>query len=163
MSQEHILFSLSFSFPTSSSGKVIARTCKGGGSSPLVFLRLFCLAFGQGFFLFFCTFFLKVPPHPVVKVHPIFLPLLIVLAVNTGCLCIFPAHYQQTALIMQIRPSLCALHSIQTIDQAIKHNQSGRGAEREERVGLAVGPVSREQSIWGRRIKKLLKSVFPAL
>lgn len=71
---------------------------------------------------FFCIFFLKVPPHPVVKVHPVSLPVLIVLAVNTGCLCIFPAHYQQTALIMQIHPSHCALRSAQTIDQAIKHN-----------------------------------------
>lgn len=85
----------------------------------------------EGFF-FFSTFFLKVPPHPVVRVHPISLPVLIVLAVNTGCLCIFPAHYQQTALIMQIHPSHCALRSAQTIDQAIKHNQSGRGAKRRE-------------------------------
>lgn len=84
------------------------------------FCSLFCLAFWQVFF--FQTFFLKVPSHPVVKVHPIRLPVLIVLAVNTGWLCISRAYYQQTAFIMQIYPSHCALRLAQTIDQAIKHN-----------------------------------------
>lgn len=124
MSQEHIPFSLSFSFPTSASpGKVIARTCeRGRGVVQPSFSSVFYSALLSGRFFFFSTFFLKVPPHPVVRVHPISLPVLIVLAVNTGCLCIFPAHYQQTALIMQIHPSHCALRSAQTIDQAIKHN-----------------------------------------
>lgn len=116
--------SLSFSFSTSSSpGKVVAVTCEVGGAGEQLTPRFppssimpYSLAW-WGFF-FFGTFFLKVAPHSVVRVHPISLPVLIVLAVNTGCLCIFPAHYQQIALIMQIHPSHCALHSA----QVIKHN-----------------------------------------
>lgn len=164
MSQEHFLFlSLSFSFSTSSSpGKVVAVTCEvgGGGAAHPSFSSVFYYALlsGMVFFLFFFfgTFFLKVAPHSVVRVHPISLPVLIVLAVNTGCLCIFPAHYQQIALIMQIHPSHCALHSA----QVIKHNQCLAEGLREKRMGFAAGPVSHEQSFGGCCIKKLLKSAF---